>query len=71
MPILHKFQNHDWKNSFWTENSILKTDHYKPEVLFIGTFNHGWKCNPSDFFMDEECLCGQLWLTYLCIMKIT
>lgn len=51
MPILHKFQNYnDWKNGFWTENSILKTDHYKPEVIFIGTFNHGWERNPSDFF---------------------
>lgn len=50
MPILHKFQNHNWENGFWTENSILKTNHYKPEVLFIGTFNHGWESNLSDFF---------------------
>lgn len=50
MAIQHKFQNHDWGNGFWTENSILKTQHYKPEVLIIGTFNPNWYCNPSDFF---------------------
>lgn len=50
MAILHKFQEHDWKNGFKTENSILKSEFYLPEVLIIGTFNHGWSCNPSDFF---------------------
>lgn len=50
MAILHKFQNYDWKNGFKTENSILKSEFYSPEILFIGTFNHGWTCNPSDFF---------------------
>lgn len=50
MAILHKFQNHYWENGFWTENSILKNDFYDPEVIFIGTFNHGWNFNPSDFF---------------------
>lgn len=50
MTILHKFQNHNWENGFFTENSILKNNSYQPEVLFIGTFNHGWYRNPSDFF---------------------
>lgn len=49
MPILHKFQNHNWENGFWTENSILKTNHYKPEVLFIGTFN---PLTPNNNFVD-------------------
>lgn len=50
MAVEHKFLNHDWKNGFWTENAILKTDKYNPEVLFLGTFNHGFDWNPSDFF---------------------
>lgn len=51
MPVVHKFLNHNnWKNGFWTENAILKTNHYKPEVLFLGTFNHGFEWNTSDFF---------------------
>ena len=50
MAIIHKFQEYDWGNGFKTKNSILKNNTYTPEVLFIGTFNHGWKCNPSDFF---------------------
>ncbi|OYX22662.1 MAG: hypothetical protein B7Z06_11330, partial [Flavobacteriales bacterium 32-35-8] len=31
-------------------NSILKSEHYEPEIIFIGTFNHGWYWNQSDFF---------------------
>lgn len=55
MAIQHKFQNYnDWNNGFWTENSILKTEHYSPEVLFVGTFNHGWSFNPSDFFYGRN-----------------
>lgn len=50
MAVSHKFQNYDWKNGFWTEDSILKNNHYEPEVIFIGTFNHGWSFNLSDFF---------------------
>lgn len=51
MPIQHKFLNYnEWNNGFYTENSILKNKEYLPEVLFIGTFNHGWNWNPSDFF---------------------
>lgn len=50
MPVSHKFLNHNWGNGFWTENAILKTDKYEPEVLFLGTFNHGFEWNQSDFF---------------------
>lgn len=55
MAILHKFQNHDWKNGFWTENSILKTNHYQPEVLIIGTFNpNSQNENFADFFYGRN-----------------
>ena len=52
MPIQHKFLNcNNWINQgFWTENAILKTNKYDPEVLFLGTFNHGFNWNTSDFF---------------------
>lgn len=50
MKIEHKFLNHHWGNGFWSENSILKSDHYKPEVLFIGTFNPNVPWNNADFY---------------------
>ena len=50
MPFIHKYQQHDFGNGFQTRNSILCTEHYKPEVIFIGTYNHGWTWNNSDFF---------------------
>lgn len=49
MPIPHKFLNKDWKNGFSTENGILKTDFYKPEVLIIGTNNPS---TPNDNYAD-------------------
>jgi hypothetical protein len=54
MPVSHKFLNHNWENGFWTENAILKTDRYNPEVLFLGTFNHGFDWNTSDFFYGRD-----------------
>jgi len=54
MPVQHKFLNHNWDNGFRTENAILKTDLYKPEVLFLGTFNHGFLWNSSDFFYGRD-----------------
>jgi hypothetical protein len=54
MAILHKFLNHNWDNGFYTENSILKNCEYSPEVLIIGTFNHGWEWNPADFFYGRD-----------------
>jgi|SRR5919199_2537105 hypothetical protein len=50
MPIFHKFLQKNWHNGFETHNAILDTVPYKPEVIFIGTFNHGWPWNVSDFF---------------------
>lgn len=53
MPFEHKFQNHNFENGFYTESSILKTP-YNPEVIFIGTYNHGWSWNNSDFFYGRD-----------------
>ncbi len=50
MPVLHKFQNYSFNERFKTDNSILNIVPYYPEVIFIGTFNHGWSWNQSDFF---------------------
>lgn len=50
MPFLHKFQRHDFNNEFQTHDSILDTVPYDPEVIFIGTYNHGWSWNLSDFY---------------------
>lgn len=56
MAILHKFQNkNDWDNGFWTENSILHNNIYKPEVLIIGTFNPNTIVNNhADFFYGRN-----------------
>lgn len=48
--MLHKFIRHNFKNGFETHDSILDIVPYKPEAIFIGTFNHGWQWNKSDFF---------------------
>ena len=50
MPFLHKYQEYNFGNGFQTHNSILDTVPYEPEVIFIGTYNHGWSWNHSDFF---------------------
>jgi len=50
MPLKHKYLVHDFGNGFQTNNSILNKVPYDPEVIFIGTFNHGWSWNQSDFF---------------------
>jgi hypothetical protein len=54
MSILHKYQQHDFLNGFQTHNGILDIIPYEPEVLFIGTFNHGWSWNNSDFFYGRN-----------------
>lgn len=48
--LKHKFYQKDFENGFKTNSSILETKLYKPEVLFIGTFNHGWTWNSGDFY---------------------
>jgi hypothetical protein len=50
MPLLHKYQQYNFDNGFQTHNSILDTVTYDPEVIFIGTYNHGWTWNNSDFY---------------------
>jgi hypothetical protein len=54
MAVLHKFQNVDFRNGFQTRNSILEATQYDPEVIFIGTFNHGWTWNRADFFYGRD-----------------
>jgi len=54
MPLLHKFQEHNFQNGFQTKDSILRTVHYDPEVIFIGTYNHGWSWNQSDFYYGRN-----------------
>ena len=48
--MIHKFFQTNFQNGFETHNSILDTVSYDPEVIFIGTFNHGWSWNKADFF---------------------
>lgn len=50
MSIIHKYQEYDFGNGFQTHDSILDTTPYDPEVIIIGTHNHGWSWNTSDFF---------------------
>ncbi|MDI1324868.1 MAG: hypothetical protein PSV36_19145 [Algoriphagus sp.] len=54
MPFLHQYQTHNFGNGFQTHNSILDTVPYEPEVIFIGTHNHGWSWNKSDFFYGRD-----------------
>lgn len=50
MTFVNKHQQHDFQNGFQTHDSILDIVPYEPEVIFIGTFNHGWSWNDSDFY---------------------
>lgn len=54
MPFLHKFQDYDFGNGFQTHNSILDTVPYEPQVIFVGTYNHGWPWNGADFFYGRN-----------------
>lgn len=55
MPVEHKFSNHNWNNGFWTENAILKTNLYKPEILILGTNNPDTpNANFADFFYGRN-----------------
>lgn len=53
----HKFENKptdapgiNWSTGFATKDAILSTTPYDPEVIIIGSFNHGWSWNDADFF---------------------
>jgi hypothetical protein len=57
MPVRHKFENKPpdvpsvaWPQGFATSSAILSTTPYEPEVIIIGSFNHGWAWNDADFF---------------------
>ena len=54
MAITQRYQQHDFQNGFQTHNSILDIVPYQPEVIFIGTYNHGWTWNYSDFFYGRD-----------------
>lgn len=55
MSIQHKEIEHDWGNGFATNNAILNTTPYKPEVMFVGTFNPNTpNANFSDFFYGRN-----------------
>lgn len=54
MPLFNKFHEHDFGEGFQTHNSVLDIVPYDPEFLFIGTYNHGWSWNNSDFFYGRD-----------------
>jgi hypothetical protein len=56
MSIKHKFLNKCFTKGFCSENAVLKNKHFKPEVLFLGTFNPNTdnKANPADFFYGRN-----------------
>jgi hypothetical protein len=54
MSLEHKFLNHNWKNGFSSENTILKSSEYFPEVMFLGTFNPNLEWNDADFYYGRN-----------------
>lgn len=55
MPIQHKFYQYNFINGFQTHNAILdNTPHYKPKIMFIGTFNPDIDGNFADFFYGRN-----------------
>jgi hypothetical protein len=54
MPIFHKFFQTDWNNGFETHNAILDITPYKPEIMFIGTYNPCVPGNTADFFYGRN-----------------
>jgi hypothetical protein len=54
MPIFHKFFQTNWNNGFETHNAILDITPYKPEVMFVGTFNPAIPGNAADFFYGRN-----------------
>ena len=60
MPVPHVFLNKprgsfDGDQRFWTTDTILHSDAYTPEVLFVGTFNPDvGNDNPADFFYGRN-----------------
>jgi hypothetical protein len=54
---MHKFHTSEGRNfpiGFETHKAILHNSFYDPEVLIIGTYNHGWSWNQADFFYGRD-----------------
>ena len=57
MPVRHKFYQTDFGNGYATHNAILDITPYKPEVMFLGTFNPDTpNANFADFFYGRNFL---------------
>lgn len=57
MPVRHKFYQMDFGNGYVTHNAILDTAPYKPEVMFLGTFNPDTpNANFADFYYGRNLL---------------
>lgn len=55
MSIKHKFYHTNFTNEYVTNNAILDTTPYKPEVLILGTFNPSTpKTNLADFYYGRN-----------------
>jgi hypothetical protein len=55
MPIRHKFYRTDFGNGYSTHNAILDKMPYKPEVMFLGTFNPDTpNANFADFYYGRN-----------------
>jgi hypothetical protein len=55
MPIEHKFKQKDFENGLITHEAILDETPFKPEVLFLGTFNPNTDGNEmADFFYGRN-----------------
>lgn len=56
MSITHKFKEIDFGNGFETKDAILFKTPFKPEILFIGTFNPktNEEDNMADFFYGRN-----------------
>lgn len=52
----HKFLKEKFTKGFYSENAILKNKDFKPEVVFLGTFNPKTdeKSNPANFFYGRN-----------------
>lgn len=55
MPIQHKFYQTNFGNGFETHSAILDVTPYKPEVMFVGTFNPDTpNANFADFYYGRN-----------------
>lgn len=57
---------HLLNDNFIINNGVLESKHYKPEILFIGTFNPNTCDNEVDFFYGRNCF----WLILFNVFNI-